>query len=92
MYSSTLSLTTALDGVCGQRHSPAALPPGMTLYLSYRRLGGPQGRSRRARKISPPSIFDPRTVQPIAFANVKSGFDSYATFFSKATWSDCGKE
>jgi hypothetical protein len=26
--SSTLSLTTALDGVGGQRHAPAALPPG----------------------------------------------------------------
>ena len=28
MYSSTLSLTSALDGVGGQRHAPAALPPG----------------------------------------------------------------
>ena len=26
--SSTLSLTSALDGVVGQRHTPAALPPG----------------------------------------------------------------
>jgi hypothetical protein len=26
-YSSTLSLTSALDGVVGQRHSPVALPP-----------------------------------------------------------------
>ena len=32
----------------------------------YSRLGGPQGRSRRVRKISPPPIFDPRTVQPVA--------------------------
>ena len=28
LYSSTLSLTSALDGVDGQRHAPAALPPG----------------------------------------------------------------
>jgi len=28
MYSSTLSLTSALAGVGGQRHAPAALPPG----------------------------------------------------------------
>ena len=28
MYSSTLSLTSALDGVGGQRHAPAALSPG----------------------------------------------------------------
>jgi len=27
-YSSTLSLTSALDGVGGQRHAPAALAPG----------------------------------------------------------------
>ena len=27
-YSSTLSLTSALDGVGGQRHALAALPPG----------------------------------------------------------------
>ena len=35
-----------------------------TLYLLYRRLGGPQGRSERVRKIS--TVFDPRTVQPVA--------------------------
>ena len=32
----------------------------------YRRLGGPQGRSGRVRKISPPPEFDPRSVQPEA--------------------------
>jgi hypothetical protein len=46
----------------GQRHAPAALPPGKT---RYRRLGGPQGRSRQVRKIAPPPGFDPRTVQPV---------------------------
>ena len=39
----------------GQRHAPAALPPGKTRYPSYRRLGEPQGRSGRLRKISPPT-------------------------------------
>jgi hypothetical protein len=29
----------------GQRHAPAALPPGMTRYPLYRRLGRAQGRS-----------------------------------------------
>jgi len=53
-------------GVGGQRHAPAALPPGKTRYVLYRRLGGPQGRSGRVRKISPPPGFDPRTVQPVA--------------------------
>jgi hypothetical protein len=52
--------------VGGQRHAPAVLPPGKTRYLLYRKLGGPQGRSGRVRKISPPPGFDHRTVQPVA--------------------------
>ena len=39
----------------GQRHALAALLPGKTRYPLYRRLGGPQGRSGRVRKISPPT-------------------------------------
>ena len=31
-------------GVGGQRHAPAALPPGKARYPLCRRLGGPQGR------------------------------------------------
>ena len=54
-YSFTLSLTSALDVVDGQRHVPGALPPGKTQYLLYRRLGGSQGRSGRMRIISPPT-------------------------------------
>jgi len=54
-YSCTLSLTSALDGVGGQRHAPAVLPPEKTRYPLYRRLGGPQGRSGRVGKISPPT-------------------------------------
>ena len=42
-------------GVGGQHHTPAALHSGKTQYPLYRRLGGPQGRSGRARKISPPT-------------------------------------
>ena len=53
----------------GQRHAPADLPPEKTRYPLYRRLGGPQGRSGRVRKISPPPGFDPRTVQPVASRN-----------------------
>ena len=53
-------------GVGGQRHAPAALPPGKTRYPLYRRLDGPQSRSGRVRKISPPPGFDPRTVQSVA--------------------------
>ena len=63
-YRPTLSLTSVLDGVGGQRHAPAALPPGKTQYLLYRRLSGPQGRSGRVRKISPPPGFDPGPSSP----------------------------
>ena len=54
-------------GVGGQRHALAALPPGKTLFLVYRKLGEPQGRFGRVWKISPPAGFDPWTVQPVAY-------------------------
>jgi hypothetical protein len=46
-YSSYSFLTSALDGVGGQRHAPAALYPRRkdSRYPLYRRLGGPQSRS-----------------------------------------------
>jgi len=49
MYNSTLSLTSALDGVGGKRHASAALPPGKTQYPLRWKLGGPKGQSERAR-------------------------------------------
>jgi len=58
---------TALEGSEGSASRPGrSLPPGKTRYPLYRRLGGPQGRSKQARKISPPPGFEPWTVQPIA--------------------------
>jgi hypothetical protein len=42
--------------VGGQRHAPAALPPGMTRYPLYRGLGRPQGRSGRTIKHSLPNF------------------------------------
>ena len=56
-----LSLTSTLGG--GGRSTPR---PGRftsekeTRYPFYRRLGGPQGRSGRVLRISPPPGFDPR--------------------------------
>jgi hypothetical protein len=50
----------------GQRHAPAALPPGKTYYPLYSKLGEHQGRCGQVRKISPPPGFDPRTDQPVA--------------------------
>ena len=75
-------------GVGVQRHSPAVLPPGKTRYPLYRRLGGPQGKSGRVRKISPPSGFDPRTVQsvPILYADWALAvrcFKNVNTFFCR---------
>jgi hypothetical protein len=52
--------TSALDGVSGQRHAPAALYPRgkVPRYALYRRLGGPQSRSehRGYRKNSLPLL------------------------------------
>jgi hypothetical protein len=60
MYNPTLSLTSSPDRG-DKRHIPAALPSGKTRYPLYRRLGGPQDRSGRVRKISAPPGFDLRT-------------------------------
>jgi len=60
-------------GVGAQRHATTAIPPGKTRYPLYRRLGGPQGQSGRAEKISPIQPgFEPRTVQPVANRNRNS--------------------
>jgi hypothetical protein len=65
--SCTLPLTSVIEGVGSQRHTPAVLPPEKTRYPLYRRVGGPQVPSGWVRKISPPPPgFDPRTVQPVA--------------------------
>ena len=66
-YSSTFSLTSALDGVGGQRNSSAALPPRKRLgthcvgsWIGLRAGLDGCGKSR------PPLGFDPPTVQPVA--------------------------
>jgi hypothetical protein len=64
-HSSTIALNSAVDGVGGRRHAPAALPPGKTRYPLHRWLGAPQGPSLRVQQISPPAGFDLRTVQPV---------------------------
>ena len=65
-YSSTLSLTSALDGGGWSTPRPGRFTPKKDPVGSYRRLGGPQGQSGGVRKISPPPGFDPRTIQPVA--------------------------
>jgi hypothetical protein len=83
MYS-TLSLNSAIEGMGSQRHAPAALPPGMTRYPLYRRLGGPQSRTGLVRKTSPPPEFDPQTIQPVA-----SCYTNYAIKFGVLTRFSC---
>jgi len=61
-----LILPRSLLGVGCQRHAPAALPPGMTMYPLCTKLGGPQVRLGRVWTISLPNGFDPRTVLPVA--------------------------
>jgi hypothetical protein len=65
-YSCTLSLTSAIDGVGGHFHVPAALPPEKSRYPLHTRLGGPQGLSEVVRKIWPLAGFDSWTFQSIA--------------------------
>ena len=48
-----------------QLQTPAVLPTGKTRCPLCRRMGRPQDRCGRMRKISPPPGFDPRTVQPV---------------------------
>jgi hypothetical protein len=53
---STLSLTSAVDEGGWSTPRPGRFIPGKEArYPLYRRLGGPQGRSERVRKISPPT-------------------------------------
>jgi hypothetical protein len=57
-----LSVTFVLHGVGSWRHASAALPTKMTQYPLYTRVGGPQCRYVRMRKISPSRRFDPWNV------------------------------
>ena len=62
--SSTLSLTSALDGVGGQRHAPAALPLGKKPGTHF--IGSPRAGLDGCGKSRPPPGFDSRMVQPVA--------------------------
>jgi hypothetical protein len=63
MYSSTRSLTSALEEVSGQIHDPAALLQGNSpWYPLDRRLGGPQslsGRGGEEKNSQPPPGIEP---------------------------------
>jgi len=68
-YSSTLSLTSALDAVTGQRHDPAALPPEKktgNYYTAGWVCPWASIDTRSMWKTVPAPGFDARTVQPVA--------------------------
>ena len=77
-------MTAALEGgkwsaACLGR----TLPPAKTRYPFYRRLGGPQGRSGRAKNLVPTGIRS-RTVQPVV-----SRYADWAT--GPTAWTICKK-
>jgi hypothetical protein len=53
-------------GLGGQRHAPAALPPGKRPGTLKQMAGWTLSRSGRVQKISTQPGFDHRTVQPVA--------------------------
>ena len=75
-------------------------PTGKTWYPLYRGLGGPQGRSGRAKNLAP-SGFDPRTVEPVVssytdWATQPKLSSSYIRLYSivmdyqtTANWQEC---
>jgi len=65
MYSSTISLTSALDWLGGQRHASAAFRerPGTHCIGDW---VGPRAGLEGCGKPRPPPGFNPRTVQPVA--------------------------
>jgi hypothetical protein len=66
-YSSTLSLTLALDGGGWSIPCPGQFTPSKEMqYPLYKSLGGPQDWSGWVQKISPPPGFDLQTFQLIA--------------------------
>jgi len=56
-------------GIRGQRHASAYLPPVMSRYPLYRRLGGPLCRSGQQGKSHPLMGSDPLNVQFVANRN-----------------------
>jgi hypothetical protein len=90
-YSSTLSLTPALDGGGWLTPRPGRFNHGKVPVpiLQYRRLGGPRDQSGRVRNISPPPNSDPRTVRPAASRYAEWAVmeerrkATYAKFFDK---------
>jgi len=73
-------MTAALEGGEWSAARPGrTLPPEKTRYPSYRRLGGPQGRSGRAENLVSTGIRS-RIVQPVAQSLYRLSYRTH--FFS----------
>ena len=59
-YSSTLSLTSALNGNDWSTPRRGCFNPGKEILDGW--MDGPQGRSGRVREVSPTLGFDPRNI------------------------------
>jgi hypothetical protein len=81
MYTSTPSLTSAPDGVGGQRHAPAALLPGKTRYRMYRMDGWASGMVwTGAENLAPTGIRSPnRPARRVAIPTTLSQPTLYRT-------------
>jgi hypothetical protein len=66
MYRSTLSLTSELEGGGWSTPRSGRFTRGKDPVPMYRRLGGPQGRSVRAQKITLLPGLEPQTIKPVA--------------------------
>jgi len=77
MYSTTLSLTSALDGDGWSTPRTGRFTPGKeSRWPFYRQLGGRPGPFRMRGETSPPPEFDPRTVQSVASRYTDSAIHS----------------
>lgn len=66
-YGFTLSLNLALDGVAGQHHATATLPPGIRFSTHFTGVWvDPQDGVDRCEKLRPPPEFDPQIVQSVS--------------------------
>jgi len=72
-------MTAALEGgEWSASHPGRTLPPGKTRYPFYRRLGGPQGRSRRAENLVPTDKIYRRNKKIVVPHNIQIADKSLA--------------
>ena len=79
-------MTAALEGgEWSAAHPGRTLPPGITRYALYRRLGGPQGRSGRAENLVPTGIRS-RTIQPVAQSLYWLSYPAHQLWFIRSVY------